>query len=102
MDEMPLFLPLDALQENDPALAFFTQSRYALLHGNLDIARQKLDELLRIQPDWHLSQLLDADVMFAEGKLLEPRRILQDLTQSPRVPDWVKEQANLLLSEHQQ
>jgi len=101
MDEFPLYLPLDALRENDPALAFFAQSRFALLHGNMEIARRDLDELLRIQPDWHLAQLLNADVMFAEGNLLEPRRILQDLMQSPHVPDWVREQADILLNEHQ-
>jgi len=101
MDEFPLYIPFDALRENDPALAFFAQSRFALLHGNMEIARSDLDELLRIQPDWYLAQLLNADVMFAEGKLLEPRRILQDLMQSPSVPDWVREQADILLNEHQ-
>jgi serine/threonine protein kinase len=101
MDEFPLYLPLDALRENDPALASMAQSRYALLHGNMEIARRNLDELLQINPDWYLTQLLNADVMFAEGRLLEPRRILQDLIQSPRVPDWVKQQADMILSKHQ-
>jgi len=101
MDEFPLYLPLDALRENDPALASMAQSRYALLHGNMEIARRNLDELLQTNPDWYLTQLLNADVMFAEGRLLEPRRILQDLIQSPRVPDWVKQQADMILSKHQ-
>jgi serine/threonine protein kinase len=101
MDEFPLYLPLDALRENDPALASMAQSRYALLHGNMEIARRNLDELLQINPDWYLTQLLNADVMFAEGRLLGPRRILQDLIQSPRVPDWVKQQADMILSKHQ-
>jgi len=101
MDEFPLYLPIDALRENEPALAFFAQSRYAMLHGNMEVARRNLDELLHIQPDWHLTQLLNAEVMIAEGQLLEPRRILQELLQSPRVPDWIKVQAERLLNEHQ-
>ena len=100
MDEFPLYLPFDALRENDPALAAMTQSRYALLHGNMEIARRNLDDLLRINPDWYLTQLLNADVMFAEGRLLEPRKILQELIQS-QAPDWVKQQADLILSKHQ-
>jgi serine/threonine protein kinase len=101
MDEFPLFVPFDTLRNSEPALAFFAQSRYSLLHGNMDLARSNLNELLRLQPDWPLAQLQNADVMFAEGKLLEPRKILQDLLQSPRAPDWVKEQAGILLSKHQ-
>lgn len=101
MDEAPLYLLVDSLRENEPALAFFAQSRYALLHGNMEIARRNLDELLRIQPDWSLTQFLNAEVMYEEGALLEPRRILQDLIQSPRVPEWIKQQADILLSKHQ-
>ena len=101
MDEFPLYLPLDALRENEPALAFLAQSRYALLHGNMEVARRNLDELMHIQPDWPLTQLLNAEVMYGEGALLEPRRILQELIQSPRVPEWIKQQSDFLLSKHQ-
>jgi serine/threonine-protein kinase len=97
MDGLPLYLPLEAVRETEPALAFFAESRYALLHGNMEIARRNLDELLRLQPDWYVTQLLNAEVLYAEGDLLEPRRILQELMQAPRVPDWVKKQAGILL-----
>jgi tRNA A-37 threonylcarbamoyl transferase component Bud32 len=101
MDEFLFYLPLDALRESEPALALFGQSRYALLHDNMEIARRELNELLRTQPDWYLTRLLNAEVMYGEGAVLEPRRILQDLIQSPRVPGWVKERAEILMSEHQ-
>lgn len=101
MDEFPLYLPLDALKKNEPALTFFAESRYALLHGNVEIARRNLDELLRIQPDWPLTRLLNAEVMLSEGNLLEPRKILQELSQSPRVPDWIKKEAGVLLNKNQ-
>jgi serine/threonine protein kinase len=101
MDEFPLYLPLDALKENEPALTFFAESRYALLHGNVEIARRNLDELLRIQPDWPLTRLLNAEVMLSEGNLLEPRKILLELSQSPRVPDWIKKEAGILLNKNQ-
>ncbi|NWG35561.1 MAG: serine/threonine protein kinase [Chloroflexi bacterium] len=101
MDEFLFYLPLDALRESEPGLALFGQSRYALLHDNMEIARRELDELLRTQPDWYLTRLLNAEVMYGEGAVLEPRRILQDLIQSPRVPGWVKERAEILMSEHQ-
>jgi len=101
MDEFPLYIPLDALRENDPPLAFFAQSRYALLHGNMEVAHRNLEELMAMQPDWPLAQLLNAEIMYGDGQLLEPRRMLQDLIQSPRAPDWVKGQADMLLNEHQ-
>lgn len=100
IDEFPLYLPLDALRENEPGLAFFAESRYAVLHGNLDVARRSLDELLRLQPDWPAARLLTAEVQFAEGKFLEPQKILQELLQGPRVPEWVKAQADILLNKN--
>jgi serine/threonine protein kinase len=100
IDEFPLYLPLDALKENEPGLALFAECRYALLHGNLDVARRSLDELLRLQPDWPAARLLTAEVQFAEGKLLEPQKMLQELLQDPRVPDWVKVQADTLLNKN--
>ena len=98
MDGLPLYIPLDQLRNDDPALAAYAQARYALLHNNMDIAHQSLDELLRIQPNWPLAQLLNAEVMIHDGKKLEPRKILNDLMQSPHAQDWVKEQAGILLS----
>jgi tetratricopeptide (TPR) repeat protein len=100
-DAFPLYIPFDNLTSNDLAIGFFAQSRYALLHGNMDVAYGNRDELLRLQPDWSPAQLLNAEILLHDGKLLEARRILQDLTQSPRPPDWVKEQAGILLSKSQ-
>ncbi len=99
-DEFPLYLPLDTLRKTEPALAFFAESRYALLHDKVDVARRNLDELLRLQPDSPLTRLLNAEVLFAEGNLLEPRKILQELLQAPRVPEWVKAQADILLNKN--
>jgi len=101
MDDLPIYIPLDALKNNDPPMAFFVQSRYALLHGNMEAAHHNLDELLRVQPNWPMAQLLNAEILLHDGKRLEARRILQDLTQSPRTQDWVKEQAGILLSQSQ-
>jgi len=100
-DEFILNVPVDGLRNIDPAVAFYAQSRYALLHGNKDVARDNLDELLRVEPDWPLAQLLNAEFMVHDGKLLEPRRILDELMQMPDVPDWVKEQAGILLGKTQ-
>jgi serine/threonine protein kinase len=96
-DDVPLYIPLDVLEREDPPLAFFAQSRYALLHGNLDAAHHNLDKLLRVQPGWPMAQLLHAEILMQDGKQQEARRILQDLINSPRVQDWVKEQAGILL-----
>jgi tetratricopeptide (TPR) repeat protein len=101
MDEFPLYLPLENLRNNEPSLAFFAESRYAVLHGNVDVARRNLDELLRIQPDWPLTRLLNAEVLFAEGNLLEPRKILQELLASPRMSEWIKKEADILLNQNQ-
>jgi len=98
MDGLPLYISLDQLHNDDPALAAYAQARYALLHSNMDIAHTSLEELLRIQPNWPLAQLLNAEVMIHDGKILEPRKLLNDLVQSPRTQDWVKEQAGILLS----
>jgi len=101
MNDVPLYIPLDALEREDPPMAFFAQSRYALLHGNLDAAHHNLEELLRVQPGWPMAQLLNAEILMHDGKRQEAGRILQDLINSPRVQDWVKEQAGLLLSNTQ-
>ena len=101
MDEVPVYIPLDALVHDDPPMAFFAQSRYALLHGKMDVAHHNLDELLRVQPGWPMAQLLNAEILLHDGKQLEARKILQDLIDSPRVQDWVKEQAGILLSKSQ-
>jgi len=101
MDDVPLYIPLDVLARDDPPMAFFAQSRYALLHGNMEAAHHNLDELLRVQPGWPMAQLLNAEILSHDGKLLEARKILQDLIDSPRVQDWVKEQAGMLLSKIQ-
>jgi tetratricopeptide (TPR) repeat protein len=101
MDDVPLYIPLDALARDDPPMAFFVQSRYALLHGNIEAAHHNLDELLRVQPGWPMAQLLNAEILLHDGKQLEARKILQDLINSPRVQDWVKEQAGILLSKSQ-
>ena len=98
MDDVPLYIPLDVLQRDDPPMAFFAQSRYGLLHGNIDAAHHNLDELLRVQPGWPMTQLLNAEILMHDGKQQEARRILQDLINSPRVQDWVKEQAGILIS----
>jgi len=101
MDDVQLYIPLDVLARDDPPMAFFAQSRYALLHGNMEAAHHNLDELLRVQPGWPMAQLLNAEILSHDGKLLEARKILQDLIDSPRVQDWVKEQAGMLLSKIQ-
>jgi Tfp pilus assembly protein PilF len=101
MDDIPFYIPLDALARDDPPMAFFVQSRYALLHGNIEAAHHNLDELLRVQPGWPMTQLLSAEILLHDGKQLEARKILQDLINSPRVQDWVKEQAGILLSKSQ-
>ena len=101
MNDVPLYIPLDALEREDPPMAFFAQSRYALLHGNLDAAHHNLEELLRVQPGWPMAQLLNAEILIHDGKQQEAGSILQDLINSPRVQDWVKEQAGLLLSNTQ-
>jgi serine/threonine protein kinase len=101
MDEAPNYIPLDMLAHDDPPMALFAQSRYALLHGNMEAAHHNLDELLRVQPGWPMAQLLNAEILLHDGKKLEARRILQDLSNSPRVPDWMKEQAGILLSKSQ-
>jgi len=97
MDGFPLYLPFEVVQKNDQALALMAQARYALLRGNKDIARGSLDELVKIQPDWPLTKLVSAEALLKDGKLLEARRLLLDLTRAPQVPDWVKEQANKLM-----
>jgi len=98
MDGFPLYIPLDSLKNIDPPMASFVQARYALLHENMDIAHTHLGDLLRMQPDWPMAQILNAEILIHDGKLLEPRKILQDLIASPRVTDWIKEQAEILLS----
>jgi uncharacterized protein HemY len=101
MDEAPAYIPLDTLAHDDPPMALFAQSRYALLHGNMEAAHHNLEELLRVQPGWPMAQILNAEILLHDGKKLEARRILQDLSNSPRVPDWMKEQAGILLSKSQ-
>ncbi|HXD10705.1 MAG TPA: serine/threonine-protein kinase [Anaerolineales bacterium] len=101
MDGLPLYIPLDTLKNNDPPLAFFVQARYALLHGKMDAAHQNLNELLRLQPDWPMAQLLNAEILIHDHKLLEARKILQDLIQSPRTQAWVRDQAGILLNNNQ-
>jgi hypothetical protein len=39
--------------------------------------------------------------MLSEGNLLEPRKILLELSQSPRVSDWIKKEAGILLNKNQ-
>jgi hypothetical protein len=101
MDDFPLYIPFDLLRNNDPPLALFAQSRYALFHGNMDAAHHNLDELLRMQPGWPMAQLLDAEILLHDGKKLEARKVLQGLIASPRAQDWVKEQAGILLNKSQ-
>jgi len=101
MDALPLYIPLDALKNNNPPMAFFVQSRYALLHEKMEAAHQNLNELLRMQPDWPMAQLLNAEILIHDHKLLEARKTLQDLIQSPRTQAWVKEQAGILLNNNQ-
>lgn len=101
MDEFPIYIPFEVLRNNDPPLALFSQSRYALLHGNMDAAHRNLDELVRMQPGWPMAQLLNAEILLHDGKKLEAHKILQDLIASPRTQDWVKEQAGILLNKSQ-
>jgi tRNA A-37 threonylcarbamoyl transferase component Bud32 len=98
MDDVPIYIPLEILQRDDPPLAFFATSRYGLLHGDMDAAHQNLDQLLRVQPGWPMAQLLNAEILMHDGKQQEAHRILQELINSPRAQEWVKEQANILLS----
>jgi serine/threonine protein kinase len=101
MDDFPKYLPFDVTKQNDPPLGTMAEARYALLHGNPDLAHRDLDQVLHMQPDWPVAQLVNAEILLHDGKKLEARRILQDLSQSPRAPDWVKEQAGILLSKSQ-
>jgi len=98
MDDFPLYIPFDVVKNNDPPMALFVQSRYGLLHGNMDAAHHNLDELLRMQPGWPMAQLLNAEILFHDGKKLEARKLVQDLIALPRTQDWVKEQAGILLN----
>ena len=100
MDDFPLYIPFDVVKNNDPPMALFVQSRYGLLHGNVDAAHRNLDELLRMQPGWPMAQLLNAEILFHDGKKLEARKLLQDLIAAPRTQDWVKEQAGILLNKN--
>jgi predicted Zn-dependent protease len=96
-DGFPLYLPFDAIIKNDPALGLMAQTRYAVLRDNREIAKRSLDELLKTQPNWPLTKLIQAESLQRTGKPLEARQILVDLTQMPEAAPWIKDQANNLL-----
>lgn len=101
MDDFTKYIPLEQVKQNDPPLGTMAEARYSLLHNNMDLAHRDLDQLLHLQPDWPVAQLVNAEILLHDGKKLEARRILQDLSQGPRAPDWVKEQAGILLGQSQ-
>ena len=97
--DAPQVLTYETLNQIDHSLSLLAQARYTLINADDDeTVRRLLDELNAEKPDLKETQLMLAELNIGANDT-EARHILQGLIDSPETSDWIKEEANSLLSE---
>jgi len=97
--DAPQVLSYDTLNQIDHSLVLLAQARHILINGNDDqTVLDLLDQLDAEKPDLKETQLMRAELDIGANDS-EAKHILQGLIDAPETPDWIKEEANSLLSE---
>ena len=98
---MPDFLPFDSIARVDQPIALIAQGRFALLNGDTVKAREFLNQVKNISPNMAEINLLEAEILFKEGKREAGREILSSLAADLGLPDWIRKQADQYLLQFQ-
>ncbi len=75
------------------------RARFLFLHHEPDAAREMIDEILEVHPQFPIARLLNAEMLIRSGEVEEARAILQELSEQERVFGWIKMMARRLLDE---
>lgn len=76
----------------DPSLRRLLEARKALLTDKIDVAERLVDQVMQERPDLLEVYLIKADILFAQKRYEEAKRLLLDLEQIEDLPLWIQEE----------
>lgn len=88
--DMPVYVPFESIARVDEPLSLAAQSRHAFYNINQEEGLALLNQLKRLQPDYALAQLLDAEYNMRQGNNPKARLQLNDLLANLDTPSWVR------------
>ncbi|MEW6031193.1 MAG: protein kinase [Chloroflexota bacterium] len=88
--DMPAYLPFESITRVDEPLSLAAQSRHAFYNINQEEGLAFLNQLKRLQPEYALAQLLDAEYNMRQGNNPKARLQLNDLLANLDTPPWLR------------
>ena len=76
----------------DPSLRRLLEARKALLTDKIDVAERLVDQVMQERLDLLEVYLIKADILFAQKRYEEAKRLLLDLEQIEDLPLWIQEE----------
>jgi tetratricopeptide (TPR) repeat protein len=75
----------------DPSLRHLLEARKALLTDRIDVAERLTDQVMQERPDLLEVYLIKSDILFAQKRYDEAKKLLLDLEQIEALPLWIQE-----------
>ncbi len=88
--DMPVYVPFESITRVDEPLSLAAQSRHAFYNVNQEEGIALLNQLKRLQPQYALAQLLDAEYNMRQGNNPKARLQLNDLLANLDTPPWLR------------
>jgi hypothetical protein len=96
--DMPLFVFFERIDSVDLPLGYIARGRYALLNGELRVAKTQLANAEKVKPDMYEVFLLKAEIEWKTGSQAEAKNILLSLSSDLGAPEWIRFMAENFLS----
>ena len=97
----PQVVDFPRLRRSDPGLALSAEAHYAILFqsGQPQTGQKLIDQLRQKQPDWQEVNLLQAELFIEQGQKDQALAILEKLSATPNLPEWIQTQTVTLLGQ---
>jgi tetratricopeptide (TPR) repeat protein len=97
--QFPVVIPMDELENLDKTLGLIAQARYFSSRGESERARKFYDQLIKLNLEIPELRLTNAEIALKQQKYDESRKLLDGLINDSTAPLWVKQEAQVLLSQ---
>jgi len=97
--QFPVVIPMDELMDLDKSLAWIAQARYFSSRGESEKARMFYDQLIKLNSEIPEIRLTNVEIALKQQRYDEARKLLDGLINDSTAPLWVKQEAQVLLSQ---
>jgi thioredoxin-like negative regulator of GroEL len=98
-DKAKMYISFETLDQVDQLLRYVAEARYTFYNGDPRQAQKLLDDLQTIKKDFTEARLLQAELNAKQGQTDSARNLLTALLDDKTIADWIRAEANLILSQ---